>query len=410
MISQIIKEELAMSKINLGKVAMTPKGEWDAGTTYERLDVVSYKGSSFTVLKTCTGEIPVEGEFYALLASKGDRASDETISVSWYISPTGNDISGDGSLNNPWGTIQHAIDQIKNYHSYVHIIIESGVYNEKLEICNQTAYICLESTDGNMEEPNVGNVSINGIEAINCSKTICVKNITIPLGAERIGIALTNVTRFHAFSITVDGSKVASDVISAGVTLNNSTGFFFNMCFLNCTYGLYQLYGCYCIINGLSNNGVKCSGNSILFYCHSSLLISRAVPQTSMADTLYVKEASGLIFAGGGQVGDTIEEPVLSSNNCVHQGAFANEHSYITKIGNIVIGNLSIKFNADFSKWTNILVIPAGYRPLNRYKCQAFGASGKLHTLDFYGTGDVQCEDLIPTGTLLSVCFTYYTA
>ena len=30
---------MSTTKINLGKVALTPKGEWSAGTTYERLDM-----------------------------------------------------------------------------------------------------------------------------------------------------------------------------------------------------------------------------------------------------------------------------------------------------------------------------------------------------------------------------------
>lgn len=64
---------MSSTKINLGKVALTPKGEWNAATTYERLDVVSYQGSSYTVLKECIGQTPSEGEYYSLLASKGAK-------------------------------------------------------------------------------------------------------------------------------------------------------------------------------------------------------------------------------------------------------------------------------------------------------------------------------------------------
>ena len=64
---------MSSTKINLGKVALTPKGEWNATTTYERLDVVSYQGSSYTVLKECIGQTPSEGEYYSLLASKGAK-------------------------------------------------------------------------------------------------------------------------------------------------------------------------------------------------------------------------------------------------------------------------------------------------------------------------------------------------
>lgn len=64
---------MSTTKINLGKVALTPKGEWSAGTTYERLDMISYQGSSYTVLKECKGITPSEGEYYSLLALKGAK-------------------------------------------------------------------------------------------------------------------------------------------------------------------------------------------------------------------------------------------------------------------------------------------------------------------------------------------------
>lgn len=36
-----------MADIDLGKVAITPKGAWLVSETYERLDAVSYNGSSW---------------------------------------------------------------------------------------------------------------------------------------------------------------------------------------------------------------------------------------------------------------------------------------------------------------------------------------------------------------------------
>ena len=39
-----------MSTTVLGKVSMTPKGAWNASTSYEPLDVVSYGGSAFLAL------------------------------------------------------------------------------------------------------------------------------------------------------------------------------------------------------------------------------------------------------------------------------------------------------------------------------------------------------------------------
>ncbi len=57
-----------MAKINLGKVSITPKGEWSESETYERLDAVSYGGSSYLVLQEVSGVTPTVGDTYMLLA------------------------------------------------------------------------------------------------------------------------------------------------------------------------------------------------------------------------------------------------------------------------------------------------------------------------------------------------------
>ena len=62
-----------MPRTILGKVSLTPKGEYSPDTAYTALDVVSYGGSSWLALQNVTGVAPVEGEDWMLLAQKGDR-------------------------------------------------------------------------------------------------------------------------------------------------------------------------------------------------------------------------------------------------------------------------------------------------------------------------------------------------
>lgn len=64
-----------MATTNLGKVSVTPKGEYDPLITYERLDIISHNGSSYIVKQASAGVTPIEGEFYALIAEKGDGGS-----------------------------------------------------------------------------------------------------------------------------------------------------------------------------------------------------------------------------------------------------------------------------------------------------------------------------------------------
>lgn len=60
---------------NLGKVALTPKGTFNANATYERLDVVTLNGSSYLVLQSCTGITPPNATYYQLIASKGNAGT-----------------------------------------------------------------------------------------------------------------------------------------------------------------------------------------------------------------------------------------------------------------------------------------------------------------------------------------------
>ena len=54
----------------LGRVAVTPRGEWSAGT-YTRLDVVTHGGQGFICSSAETSEEPGTGSAWQLIATKG---------------------------------------------------------------------------------------------------------------------------------------------------------------------------------------------------------------------------------------------------------------------------------------------------------------------------------------------------
>lgn len=60
---------------NLGKVSLTPRGAYDSSHTYEALDVLSYNGSGYIVLQSCTGVTPPNDTYYQLIASKGNTGA-----------------------------------------------------------------------------------------------------------------------------------------------------------------------------------------------------------------------------------------------------------------------------------------------------------------------------------------------
>lgn len=58
-----------MTEIQVGKVMLTPKGEYDSTKTYTRLDAVTYQGSSYVCLADTSSTPPSES--WQLLADKG---------------------------------------------------------------------------------------------------------------------------------------------------------------------------------------------------------------------------------------------------------------------------------------------------------------------------------------------------
>lgn len=59
----------------LGIVAMSNKGEYNSQTNYEKLNVVSYNGSSYCAKQNCTGILPTDPNYWQLLASKGEQGN-----------------------------------------------------------------------------------------------------------------------------------------------------------------------------------------------------------------------------------------------------------------------------------------------------------------------------------------------
>lgn len=110
-----------MTKVstNLGKVATTPKGEYNSATTYLRLDVVLYNGSSYVCLKESVGNLPTNTEYWQLMASKGDKGDKPIKGVDYF---TQEDIA---SLNIPEYTsdlvndssfIDNTVNNLINYY------------------------------------------------------------------------------------------------------------------------------------------------------------------------------------------------------------------------------------------------------------------------------------------------------
>lgn len=58
--------------INLGIVGIKNMGEYDSQTEYEKLNVVTYQGSSYCALRDTVGNLPTNTDYWQLYAQKGD--------------------------------------------------------------------------------------------------------------------------------------------------------------------------------------------------------------------------------------------------------------------------------------------------------------------------------------------------
>ena len=65
-----------MAKQNLGRVAMVSKGEYSSATSYEKLDIVTYEGSSYVCKKDSIGNLPTNAEYWQLLVEKPVKGTD----------------------------------------------------------------------------------------------------------------------------------------------------------------------------------------------------------------------------------------------------------------------------------------------------------------------------------------------
>ena len=62
-----------MAKQILGRVSVLFKGEYEPTTNYEKLDIVSYNGSSYACLKESVGVLPTDTNYWQLVAEKGEQ-------------------------------------------------------------------------------------------------------------------------------------------------------------------------------------------------------------------------------------------------------------------------------------------------------------------------------------------------
>ena len=61
-----------MTRQSIGRVTPLSKGAFNSNNTYERLDIITYNGSSYMAKQQTVGNLPTNTEYWQLIAEKGD--------------------------------------------------------------------------------------------------------------------------------------------------------------------------------------------------------------------------------------------------------------------------------------------------------------------------------------------------
>jgi len=248
-----------------GYPAITQEDLEDGGNVYQ------LPFAKFT--KTISGI----GSFVSELESVGYAAGDSTI----YVSPSGNDASGDGSANYPFRTIQHALDctpkSIEN--RTITIDIASGTYPED---------IIISGFSGAPLRLQIGTITINSLHVYDSCVVFNGSKITISASGKTYGIYChRNANAIIQTDLVVNGSEYGvyagyGSRMNARKTTNINS----------CTFAVSATFAGMVYISALSgsknNNGIQAAGG----------IVSLGSIEAGIASTQYVTTGGGRIYTG----------------------------------------------------------------------------------------------------------------
>lgn len=217
--------------------------------------------------------------FVSELETVGYIKDDETI----YVSTSGNDASGDGSANNPFKTIQHAVDSISKdiANREITIDIASGTYSEEILVSGFYGGV-LKIKFGS--ETTIGNITINDSCVIlqGTGLTIAASGKQYGIYCNRGSNVICQVTR-----LTIIGA-----VYGIYVLYGSMFSELYTTTIKSCTYAVAALRAATIYLGTLdgekNNNGIQSSGGVVFATTISS----------TMASTLYSTLNGGRIYTG----------------------------------------------------------------------------------------------------------------
>ena len=153
-----------MAKTSLGKVSVLPKGEYSSVIQYSRLDIVTYKGSSYLCIKDSLGIEITNEEYWQLLAQKGDTGETGATGAKGDKGDAGKDFS----IYKTYPSISAMESDASNVPEGEFVLIASDVEdtdNAKLYVKSNTGFVYLTDLSGATGiKGEKGDKPINGVD------------------------------------------------------------------------------------------------------------------------------------------------------------------------------------------------------------------------------------------------------
>ncbi len=194
-----------MAKTVIGKICITPKGEYNTALKYIRLDGVFYEGSYYLCRKECVGILPTSNEYWYKCAEKGEKGDKPIVGIDYFTDAEKRQFKDDVAKMVEPKVKQYSKEYIDENMKLYSLITETG-NNIDITMDNNTFVIKFDLKDKN-------------------GTIISTKSIDLPLETMVIG-ASYNKTSKEIILTLKNGQNVEfsiADLISGLVDTNTFT-------------------------------------------------------------------------------------------------------------------------------------------------------------------------------------------
>lgn len=214
-----------------------------------------------------------------------------------YVNGTTGSDSNDGSQENPFKTIQHAIDVLPKVITggRATINIAAGNYQEDIEIIGFTGSASYNPAIS-LQGAGIGSTIITGQIYITCQSPVWLYNLSLSAGTSGRLVEIYFNTGVRLNNIAIDGSGAPN--ATAAITSQFSTLYAFNVQITNAAKAAFSLIGTTFLQNVSGQNnavGVIAGGSAI---GSPALVVTSTIP-TSFATVKYQKYYGSAVIENG---------------------------------------------------------------------------------------------------------------